>query len=70
MIMAVFPYHRYVEDGQMIDLNTFIGNDPAFIKHNYNMNVLDATKYNDKLFISTGLHMPAFVYKSVANILA
>lgn len=50
LAMDILPYHRLAESGRLENLDDFIAADNDFNSEDYRKNILDAARYNDKLF--------------------
>jgi len=51
LVMDILPYQKYADGGQLADMDSLMDSDPAFNQSDYYMNVLDAAKYDGKLYL-------------------
>jgi multiple sugar transport system substrate-binding protein len=61
--MDVLPLHKFVEDGQLENLEAYMDGDPGFNRADYRGNILDALRYRDGIwFMPTGYTFRYFAY--------
>ena len=51
LAMDVLPYYKYADAGQLLDMSSFMADDPGFDRRDYYETVLDAMQYNDGQYI-------------------